>query len=193
VKLVLPIFVLAALAGRLSGGRFSNLERLRPAWLPLALIGFALQVAPVPGTWPLILLMASFAVLLVFALKNVRLAGFPLVVLGVVLNGLVLGVNHGMPVSERAIVASGQEDALAGLVAEPTAKHHLAGDGDELLFLADVIAIPQPVGQIVSVGDVFTYAGVAWMIVVGMRRRSAIVALAAVPLREPEGEVAHAS
>jgi hypothetical protein len=193
VKLVLPIFVLAAIVGRLSGGRFSNLDRLRPAWMPLALIGFALQVAPVPGTWPLVLLLASFVVLFIFAVRNVRLPGFPLVLLGVVLNGLVIGVNHGMPVSERAIVASGQEDALAGLVAAPTAKHHLAGDDDELLFLGDVIAIPQPVGQIVSVGDVFTYAGAAWVIVAGMRRRSAIVARVPVPLRVPEGEGARAS
>ncbi|HEV8563278.1 MAG TPA: DUF5317 family protein, partial [Actinomycetota bacterium] len=78
---------------------------------------------------------------------------------------------HGMPVAERAIVASGQQDTLSELVSHPGVKHHLAGADDELLFLGDVIAIPPPIGQIVSLGDVFTYGGVAWVVVAGMRRR----------------------
>jgi hypothetical protein len=68
-------------------------------------------------------------------------------------------------------VASGQQDTLSGLVSHPGVKHHLAGADDELMFLGDVIAIPPPIGQIVSVGDVFTYGGAAWVVVAGMRRR----------------------
>jgi Family of unknown function (DUF5317) len=50
-------------------------------------------------------------------------------------------------------------------------KHHLASSDDRLLFLGDVIAIPQPVGQVISIGDVFTYAGVSVVIAAAMRRR----------------------
>jgi hypothetical protein len=42
------------------------------------------------------------------------------------------------------------------------------------MILGDVIAIPQPIGQIVSLGDVLTYGGVAWVVVAGMRRRRTV-------------------
>ena len=42
-------------------------------------------------------------------------------------------------------------------------------DDDQLTFLADVIAVPQPIGQAVSVGDIFVYAGLTWLIVAAMR------------------------
>lgn len=183
MKLVLPTLVLAALAGRLFGGSFSNLGKLRIAWTPLALIGFALQLAPGPGRWPLTLLIVSFVLLLVFGSVNIEVPGFPIIVLGVILNFLVIAVNQGMPVAERAIVASGQQSTLPGLVSHPGVKHHLASADDDLMFLGDVIAIPPPIGQIVSIGDVFTYGGVAWVVVAGMRRRRVVDAPFTAPAR----------
>lgn len=185
MKLVLPILMLAALVGRLYGGSFSNLGRLRIAWTPLALIGLALQFYGGQGQWPLTLLMVSFVLLLVFSSVNLRVPGFPLVVLGVILNFLVIAVNHGMPVAENAIVASGQQETLTALASDAGVKHHLAGADDELMFLGDVIAIPPPIGQIVSLGDIFTYLGVAWVVVAGMRRRPVVDAPFSVPARIP--------
>jgi hypothetical protein len=40
------------------------------------------------------------------------------------------------------------------------------------LFLGDVIALPPPIGQAISVGDIFTYTGVFVVIIGGMRRRT---------------------
>ena len=171
MKLVLPTLLLAILAGRLAGGSLTNLGQLRIAWTPLALIGLVLQLLVPPGQWPLTLLMVSFVLLLVFGAVNIEVPGFALIVVGVVLNFLVIAMNHGMPVTERAIVASGQQDTLAELVSNPGVKHHLSGPDDELMVLGDVIALPQPVGQIVSAGDILTYGGVAWLIVAAMRRR----------------------
>ena len=174
MKLVLPTLLLAAIAGRLFGGSLSNLGRLRIAWTPLALIGLALQFVAGPGQWPLTLLMLSFVLLLVFGSVNFEVPGFPLVLVGVVLNFLVIAVNHGMPVAERALAASGQQETLTALIEHPGAKHHLAGPDDELMVLGDVIAIPPPIGQIVSIGDVLTYGGVAWVVVAAMRRRRVV-------------------
>ena len=50
-------------------------------------------------------------------------------------------------------------------------KHHLAGPEDRVLVLGDVIGLPPPVGQAISVGDIFTYGGVAVVIAAGMRRK----------------------
>jgi hypothetical protein len=169
----------AVLAGWIAGGRFSRLADVRIRWIPLAIFGFALQGIAVPGAWPLVLVAISFVLLVVFAGENVR-AGLPgarLILVGVALNFLVIAVNGGMPVTRMALERSGQLDTLHALVADGGAKHHLATDADRLVVLGDVIPLA-PIHQIVSVGDVFTYLGVAWIVVAGMRGRRPVRLLA---------------
>jgi len=174
MKLVLATLVIAVLAGYLAGGRLSNLGSAGVRWPGAAVAGLALQLAPVPGrTLPLVLLFVSFALLAVFALANVRarVAGFPLILVGIALNFAVIAVNLGMPVTRQALEASNQMDTLAMLVHDGGAKHHLAGPDERLLFLGDVIAI-RPIEQAVSAGDLFTYAGVVWLVVAAMLGRT---------------------
>jgi hypothetical protein len=171
MKLVVASFVVALAVGYAAGGRLSALGELKIRWSVVALAGLALQVAPVPGrTLPLVFLWISFGLLLAFVVANIRVAGFAFILIGIVLNFTVIALNHGMPVTRHALVASGQQETLTLLVEEGGAKHHLAAD-DRLLFLGDVIPIA-PIHQAVSVGDVFTYLGVMWVIVTGMRRRA---------------------
>jgi hypothetical protein len=171
MRLVLFAFPLAIGLGYVLGGRLRNLGgvRIRHGWAGLA--GVGLQLLPVGGTAGSAVLIASFALLLFVALANLRLAGFALVVIGLCLNFLVIAVNHGMPVTREAIVASGQADTLDELRDGGGPKHHLATAEDDLLMLADRFGIPTPVKQAVSVGDVLAYAGTMWFVVAGMRRR----------------------
>jgi Family of unknown function (DUF5317) len=127
-----------------------------------------------PGHWPLAMLIGSFLLLLTFAIVNRHVIGFWMILIGISLNFLVIGLNSGMPVSAQALSASGQEDTIGQLTddADSYVKHHLAGDDDRLLFLGDVIALPPPIGQAISIGDIFTYGGVVVVIVAGMRRRT---------------------
>jgi Family of unknown function (DUF5317) len=175
MKLLLGTFVLTILAGYVLGGRLSNLGALRIRWTPLAIVGLMMQVINPPGHWPLVMLIGSFVLLSTFAIANIRIAGFALILVGISLNFIVIGANGGMPVSEQALVASGQGDTAGALTddADSYVKHHLAGDDDRLLFLGDVIALRPPIAQAISVGDIFTYGGVAVVIVGAMRRRSA--------------------
>jgi uncharacterized membrane protein len=168
MRLILATFALALAIGYLRGGRLSNVSGLHVRWAPAAMIGLAMQFAPVPGrTLPLAMLLSSFVLLTVFAAVNLRLVGFPLIALGICCNFLVIAVNHGMPVTQHALEASGQESTLRMLIEQGGAKHHLATSADEWLFLGDVIALG-PIQQAVSVGDVLTYAGVMWLIVASM-------------------------
>ena len=170
MKLMLASLSLAVLAGIVLGGRLRNLSTLRLRWTGLAMVGFALQWVYGPGTViPLTCLYVSFVLLTVFAIKNLRTVGFPVILVGVAMNFLVIGLNQGMPVARQALIASGQADTLDDLMNNPWPKHHLASDDDLVLFLGDVIAVPQPVGQAISVGDLFTYGGVGVVIVAGMR------------------------
>jgi Family of unknown function (DUF5317) len=171
MKLVAIGLLLGVAVGYLRGGRLSQLSELKPRYAPLALAGLLLQLVNPPGSWPLVLLILSFVLLTAFTLANIRIVGFAAILVGVVLNFAVIAINGGMPVDRDAIVASGQGSTLAPLLEHRGVKHHLAGPDDRLLFLGDVIAVPPPVSQVISIGDLFTYGGMAIVIAGSMRRR----------------------
>lgn len=177
MRLVLLVLLIAVGVGVLTGGRLSALSGLHIRWAPLAVLGFAMQIASPAGRWSMPVLMLSFVLLTVFGVANLKIPGFALILAGILMNFLVIGINGGMPVEGYALTKSGQADTLTLLIEEGGAKHHLASDEDELLFLADVLPIAPPIRQAVSAGDVVAYAGVAYVIVAGMhrdrRRRSA--------------------
>jgi hypothetical protein len=173
---LLSVIVLAVAIGYLAGGRLRNFERLRIRGWWLAPIGLLLQLQ-FPAFWhpgrdlSVALLIASYVLLLLFAALNIRLAGFVLILVGLAMNMLVVSINGGMPVDKGALLASGQKSVLSDLVHGGGSKHHLATDDDVLLPIADVIAIPPPVRQVVSAGDLVVYAGVLWLVVATMRGR----------------------
>jgi hypothetical protein len=189
--LLVAVIVVAVAGGYLLGGKARNFENLRlRAWW-LAPVGLLLQVqfpwladagrdAGVPY------LIASYGLLILFAALNIRLAGFVLILVGLSLNLLVVSVNRGMPVTRGALIASGQGGVLDDLRNGLGAKHHLADDDDVLLPLADVIAIPEPIAQVMSVGDIFVYAGVVWLVIATMRGRP----MAWARRRDPAGRTA---
>jgi Family of unknown function (DUF5317) len=173
MRLVLVVFLIAIGLGYLLGGRLSWLSAIRVKWFPLAAVGLFMQAMPgVSGPrWPLYLLYASFLLLMVFAVINLRVTGFAIILIGIALNFTVIVVNRGMPVSRQSLIGSGQESTLNDLIHAGGAKHHVISSSDHLSFLADVIAIPPPVAQSASVGDLFTYGGVLVLIVAAMRKR----------------------
>ena len=176
MKLLLAVVVISVFLGYVFGGRLHRLEALRPRWWGLVILGLGIHFIPLPegasGTDLVIrtaVLSLSYALLVAFALVNVRMPGMFLVVIGLACNFAVIAVNGGMPASTEALIDSGQEDVLAYLQQEGAQKHHLLSDEDQLTFLADVIPVPQPIGQAISVGDVFVYVGLIWLIVATMR------------------------
>lgn len=173
MELIVATLLLAVVIGYAAGGRISALADLKVRWAWVAIAGLVLQSIPMPSrTLSFVALYLSFALLLAFAAVNIGRQAIPFVaiVLGVVMNFTVIAVNGGMPVTRDALVTSGQLETLDELTDQGWVKHHLAGSEDDLLFLGDVIGVSQ-IGQVVSIGDVFAYLGVAWLVVSGMRRR----------------------
>src|SRR6266511_474491 len=187
--LIAAVLMIGVVLGYVAGGRLRHVEELRLRWWWLAPIGLLMQLAPLPlhghanQQVSVAMLIASYPVLLAFAARNIHLPGLPLIFVGLTLNLLVIAVNGGMPVTRHALVASGQGNLLQDLVRNGGAKHHLAGSGDVLLPLADVIPIGKPIRQVVSAGDLVTYAGMVWLIVGVMRRRARATAPAPRPAR----------
>jgi hypothetical protein len=174
MALVLIILLAGLGAGFAARGSLRNFERLQIHWWGVAIVGLGLQAIPVPmrfGTeWAVGLLVASYVLLLGFVKVNQRLPAAPLILIGLALNLMVITANRGMPVSAEAIRVAGTtgEASLTGIEG---AKHHLLTSDDVLTPLADVIPIPPPFGVIISVGDVFLYAGVASFVVLVMLGR----------------------
>jgi hypothetical protein len=139
------------------GGRFRHLaERSLRLWFLLPL-GLALQLAAIEGhdhTWPFVLVLLSFACLFAFAVANLSVTGFWMIALGLFLNALAIGLNHGMPVGHKALAHTGHN---AGVYA---AIHHPQRSSDKLLLIGDVVPI-SPIGEVVSFGDLIVGVGIA--------------------------------
>lgn len=153
-----------------SGGRLRYLED-RPfrlwALIPLGVVGQALADV-VPERDALALLVASYVVLLGFAVANVRVAGMVLIAAGILLNMTVVAMNGGMPVRPDAVVAAGVAERSGLHALDLGAKRQLERPGDRLRFLGDIIPVP-PTRSVVSLGDLSMAAGVA-VVIVGLLR-----------------------
>jgi hypothetical protein len=147
------------------GGRFRYLAGGTLRFWFLLPLGLALQIAAVGSggsTWPFVLVLLSFACLFAFAVANLGVTGFWMIALGLFLNGLVIGLNHGMPIGDKALSHTGNN---VGVFA---ALHHTQRGSDRLLILGDVVPI-SPIGEVVTFGDLILAVGVADVIVHLMR------------------------
>ncbi len=172
---ILLILAAAVAAGLLAGGSLRPFERIRVHWWGLAAAGLALQAAPVPsvafvdpGVMATLLLLSSYGALLSFTAINRRLPGASLILAGLALNLAVIAPNGGMPVDAGAMRRAGGESVTI----EGDVKHHLMSDDDVLPFLGDTIAIPEPVGLIVSAGDLELYGGIVLFVIMTMLGRA---------------------
>jgi hypothetical protein len=172
--------LVGAVVGVASGGSLRGLAEAHFRWWFLAFAGLFLQLVPISGDWPhsvgigVAFVIASYALLLVFVAGNVRRPGLAVMGLGLLLNGVVIAANVGMPVSAAAVrAASGSSSYTAEvhkLAQEGGAKHHLATNNDGLLPLSDRVGVGPPIGSVFSVGDFFWAVGGAWAVAGLMRR-----------------------
>jgi hypothetical protein len=150
------------LVGLLAGGSLRRFEHLPVHWWGMAILGLALQGVPLRDAHAAFLaLLGSYVVLIAFCLVNRRLVAAPLLLLGLALNLAVVAPNRGMPVNEAAVRSITSVPETRSV----TGKHHMQTTSDVVPALGDVIPVPEPFGVILSVGDVFLYAGVVVFVV----------------------------
>ena len=109
MTLILLVIAAALIVGLLTGGSFRYFPSIPLGWWSLAIGGVVLQFLPLGGDAGFWTLVASFVLLLAFALLNIRAPGFILIFCGLLLNAIVIFANHGMPVAREALIRSGQE------------------------------------------------------------------------------------
>ena len=177
--LLIAILLIGVLLGYGLGGSLRAVAEARVGWWWLVPAALLLQALPVPrgqtgvgSLLPVAALLTSYVLLILVVLMNWRLRGFMLVLVGLILNFTVIGMNHGMPVSAEAVSRAGKPELIENLPRERGAKHHLADERDVLLPLADVVAFRPPFGVVTSVGDLAIYAGGAMFLAAAMLGRS---------------------
>src|SRR5947207_381233 len=125
MRFLIGVLLLAVILGYAFRGRLRNIEGLKLRWWGLAPLGLALQLVPLSGSThgqrvvTVSLLIASYPILMAFALANIRLAGFALILVGLALNMTVISANQRMPVTRNALDASGQGAILHELQRSP--------------------------------------------------------------------------
>ncbi len=168
---VAGVALLAALAvGYALGGSLTALGSLdlRARWLVWSAVAAQVLGAVIGGPAYALGLIVSALLVGRFLLRNRGVRGTGLLALGLLANALVVGLNGAMPVSLHAAGRAGTttQDILIGT--DP--RHEIAGPGTRLRWFGDVIPAPWPARpEVISPGDVLIAAGLAQLVVLGMR------------------------
>jgi hypothetical protein len=161
-------------------GSLRQLLRLRIQSIWLALLALTIQVVLDLVDFPddriddlgFALLMVSYALLLAFCFVNIRVPAMWIVALGVALNAAVIGLNQGMPTRDREVTTASGRTVERPI--DRTVKHRPESGDDLLPFLGDKIVIPEPIDEVISVGDIVLGVGIVGVCYLGSRpRRSA--------------------
>lgn len=183
----------AILIGFALKGRLSGLAQLNLKWVWLIVAGLAVQVVAmgyVGRSWSFVaanrpaIIIGTYCLVLIGLARNWRIPGMMVVALGFGLNVTVIVANGGqMPVTRETMQASGQgwlvADTQDGQPVYQSKDVLLPKQDTRLWALSDIFITPPPVRRAASLGDFVTYAGVALVIVMTMRRSKP--ATAAVP------------
>lgn len=172
VLLVAVVVVMALAAGLLAGGsprRLTTLPLRSRRWVLVAIAaelagGLAALAGSAAGydTGVAIGAVAAAA----FCLRNLRVPGVGLVLLGVGCNALVVALNGAMPVSSPAAGRVGV--GLAAIASGSDPRHDVATATTRLRWLGDVVPVALP-GQpeVASPGDVLVAAGLGQLVLAG--------------------------
>jgi uncharacterized protein DUF5317 len=156
------LFGLAALcliSVPLTGGKLSRLAKLQLRWLwtaPLALVLQVVITVIVPDghhTLHSAVHVVTYALLCVFLAANFNIPGVRVIAAGAALNLIAILANEGvMPASATAERIAGEVQSAGYHNATPLAHPHL-------MWLGDLIPIPGPLPNVVSIGDCIIFAG----------------------------------
>jgi hypothetical protein len=149
-----------------SGGSLAALARVqwRDLWLMPA--GLALQVLAVnvlpdlPRPFGAGVHLLSYLLAGVFLVRNLTIAGLPLITFGAALNAVTIAVNGGvLPASAAALQAAGWDPDSGGFANSAALAH------PRLAFLGDNYVTPGwlPLANVYSIGDLIIVTGVCFL------------------------------
>jgi hypothetical protein len=174
VVLVLVVAALALSATVVTGGAGLGQVRLRAVRLlaAAAVVQLATSaLAPGSAVARAVALVLTTLLVGLFVYGNWRVAGTPLIGLGLLLNVVVVTANGGMPVSLEAASRAGLTTAQLAL--DEDAMREPVEASTRVRWLGDVVPVALPWRpQVVSPGDVLVAAGVGLLLVAARGRQT---------------------
>lgn len=167
----------AIILGYILGGRLKNLENVSFKAVYLIFVAFGIELMIVTGmrkgllsigTTTFLLDAVMYALLLVFVILNRKNICIIIMGAGFFINVIAIFTNGGaMPVSQEAINILGFSSNMSS-----EGLYKVIDSSTKLWFLGDIIPVSFISSFIISIGDIFTAAGLILLIVTGMKRKS---------------------
>jgi hypothetical protein len=175
--ILIVIAALCLITVPLTGGSLSRLADLQLRWLWLAPVALAVQVLIItiaPGgntTVHAAVHIGTYGLIALFLWLNRNIAGAPIIGVGVLANTAAIVANGGvMPAAVSA-------QRLAGLVEGGAGFHNSAPIlHPHLLWLGDIIPVPGPLPNVLSIGDCLIFAGMLVLLHLATRQRRLSIA-----------------
>jgi hypothetical protein len=183
--ILLLLAALCVVSVPLTGGSLRRLATLRVRWLwlgPVAVFVQTVLVTIAPGgseTVHALIHIGTYAMLAAFLWANRRLPGVPVIAVGAFLNGLAITVNGG--VMPAAVAAR----RLAGLARESGFHNSAVIAHPHLLWFGDIIPVPWPLPNVLSVGDCVIFLGLLFFLHRACRSERVTQGLVSAPSAEP--------
>jgi hypothetical protein len=160
---MLDVLLLGFVIALFRGGRVSSRLEIRNAWVIILALALQVLTLVLPRPAGPVLILVSYGVLIAGLTYNLNRQSIRLLLVGVLLNLVVIGLNFGrMPVSVPAAERMGFD--TAPLVSGTDYKRVAMSDQTRFNFLGDVIYVPYPMPRVMSIGDVVVALG-AFMLI----------------------------
>lgn len=153
------------------GGKFSRLADAKIEKLWLIVVALLVQFGPgwlerfgviQVGPWGPTIHMLSYLPLTIMLLANLKLAGAPAMIIGMVLNVIAIATNGGrMPVEGSSLVRAGLAGLIDTIRPGMSYDHVLADASTHFRVLGDFLwqSWPRSLANVFSIGDVFLGLG----------------------------------
>jgi hypothetical protein len=157
--ILIALAALCVLSVPLTGGRLSRLAdlRLRGLWLPVPALALQVVITVIAPSGDASLHdlahIATYVLLGLFLWANRRLPGAPIMAAGTLSNGLAVLLNGGV------MPAAASAQRIIGMHLGSGFQNSAHLPHPVLLWLGDIIPWPGPLPNVLSIGDLFIFAG----------------------------------
>lgn len=160
------VIALSIIISLLRGGQLKKLKDIHFRMPYLAIISLFLDFWPyhllnTPHWMAFIIFIVKYSLLFAFILINSSYKHLKTIGIGIALNFLVILLNGGaMPVSQHALQIPSLDKYVQMIQNGNLPSYTLMADKTHLWFLADIIYLPWPREQFISIGDIIIMIGI---------------------------------
>ena len=184
--MIIESLVLSILVGKIRGGKITKIGELNIKKWYLFIIAFGIEFSLLYGyqkgigifqNYFFYFHLASYLLLFIGFIFNIKNLWLDLVFLGTLLNAIVIFLNGGrMPVSIDALMLAELPEFANQLIANQLATHQVLSLEMKAWYLGDIIPLipPYPFKKVISIGDIMITMGIFFLLQKFMKKKDTI-------------------